>query len=618
MCGIVGAVTNEHGNLPSLEVADRMCKVIEHRGPDDQGIYYEKGVFIGMRRLSIIDLESGHQPIHNEDKTIWTVFNGEIYNFRELRKELEQKGHTFYTHSDAECIVHSYEEYGEECFNKFRGMFAIAIWDERKRRLVLGRDHLGKKPLFYTCINGLLAFGSELKSLIQLPMFSKELSTDSIRDYLLFGYIPTPSSIFKDVCKLPPAHYLIYDLKNIKVKKFWELSFQEKITGSCESLSEQLEEKLSEAVRLRLVSDVPFGAFLSGGIDSSIIVSLMAKQMSMPVKTFSIGFKEEEFSELSDARVVASHIGSEHYEEVVEADAISILDELVWYFDEPFADSSAIPTYLVSKMAAQHVKMVLSGDGGDEAFGGYDRYKKYLTIEKIRKLGANNASKALRGVSLFSPHGVKARLDWLSQRVAMPYPDSYLSGVAICKPDIANELLCGSNIEKRYGALGDLFAREYQSNPLDSIIAGDIKSYLLDDILVKVDRMSMATSLEARAPLLDYKLMEFAASLPVEYKINKNVTKFLLKKTSEKYLPASILRKRKQGFAIPLAEWFRTTLKDMMFDVIGSQSFRERGVFDVDVTRAILEKHVNNEGDFSEPLWSILVFELWARKYIND
>ena len=615
MCGIVGAVTNDHKKLPSPEVADRMCKVIEHRGPDDQGIYYEEGVFIGMRRLSIIDLESGHQPIHNEDKTIWTVFNGEIYNFRELRKELERKGHKFYTHSDAECIVHSYEEYGEQCFSKFRGMFAIAIWDERKKCLILGRDHLGKKPLFYTYTNGLLAFGSELKSLIQLPGFNKALSQSAIHDYLLFGYIPTPSSIFKDVQKLPPAHYLIFDLKEIVIKKFWELSFEPKNTGSCESLTEQLEDKLSEAVRLRLVSDVPFGAFLSGGIDSSIVVSLMAKEMNMPVKTFSIGFKEEEFSELSDARIVASHIGAEHHEEVVEADAVSILDELVWYFDEPFADSSAIPTYLVSKMAAQHVKMVLSGDGGDEAFGGYDRYKKYMVIDHLRKLGVNNASKAIKGASLFFPYNIKPRMAWLSQRVGQPYPDSYLSGVAICTPDLANELIANNNIDRGYGALGNIFSRNTQSNSLDSIIAGDIKSYLLDDILVKVDRMSMATSLEARAPLLDYKLMEFAAGLPVEYKINKKVTKFLLKKVSEKFLPQSILTKKKQGFGIPLAAWFRTTLKEMMFDTIESQSFKERGVFDVAMTRSILEKHINKEKDFSEQLWSILVFELWARAY---
>ena len=615
MCGIVGAVTNNHNKLPSPEIADRMCKVIEHRGPDDQGIYYEEGVFIGMRRLSIIDLESGHQPIHNEDKTIWTVFNGEIYNFRELRKELERKGHKFYTHSDAECIVHSYEEYGEQCFSKFRGMFAIAIWDERKKCLILGRDHLGKKPLFYTYTNGLLAFGSELKSLIQLPGFNKTLSQSAIHDYLLFGYIPTPSSIFKDVQKLPPAHYLIFDLKEIVIKKFWELSFEPKITGSCESLTEQLEDKLSESVRLRLVSDVPFGAFLSGGIDSSIVVSLMAKEMNMPVKTFSIGFKEEEFSELSDARIVASHIGAEHHEEVVEADAVSILDELVWYFDEPFADSSAIPTYLVSKMAAQHVKMVLSGDGGDEAFGGYDRYQKYRVIDRLRKLGGNNVSKALKGAAHFFPHDIKSRVAWLSQRVAQPYPDNYLSGVAICTPDLAYELISNSSIDRGYGALGNIFNKHTQSNPLDSIIAGDIKSYLLDDILVKVDRMSMATSLEARAPLLDYQLMEFAASLPVEYKINKKVTKFLLKKVSEKYLPQSILTKKKQGFGIPLAAWFRTTLKDMMFDIIESQRFRERGIFDVEMTRSILEKHVNKEKDFSEQLWSILVFELWARAY---
>lgn len=616
MCGITGAVTNDHANLPSIDIADRMCKVIEHRGPDDQGIYYEKGVFLGMRRLSIIDLESGHQPIHNEDNTVWTVFNGEIYNFRELRKDLERRGHKFYTHSDAECIVHCYEEYGEQCFSKFRGMFAIAIWDDRKKCLILGRDHLGKKPLFYSYSNGLLVFGSELKSLIQIPGFNKDLSQSAIHDYMLFGYVPTPSSIFENVQKLPPAHYLIFDLKKIVIKQFWELSFEEKLTGSVESLAEQLEEKLSEAVKLRLVSDVPFGAFLSGGIDSSIVVSHMAKHMSMPVKTFSIGFKEEKFSELSDARLVASHIGADHHEEVVEADAVSILDDLVWYFDEPFADSSAIPTYLVSKMAAQHVKMVLSGDGGDEAFGGYDRYKKYMVIERLKKLGSNNSSKALKLASLISPHTIKSRLEWLSKRVAQPYPDSYLSGVAICTPDLANEIL-SHNSNLSYGALLNCFSQNAQKHPLDSIIAGDIKSYLLDDILVKVDRMSMATSLEARAPLLDYKLIEFAASLPVEYKINKKIGKFLLKKVSEKHLPQSILTKRKQGFAIPLADWFRTSLKDMMFDVVESQSFKERGIFDVGITRSLLEKHVSNETDFSEQLWSILVFELWAKKYLD-
>ncbi|WP_444995801.1 asparagine synthase (glutamine-hydrolyzing) [Aliikangiella sp. IMCC44359] len=617
MCGIAGAVTYKGEGFPSPDVADKMCQVIEHRGPDHQGMYYSEPAFLGMRRLSIIDLSTGEQPIHNEDGSIQLVFNGEIYNYKSLREELKSKGYQFYTNGDTECILRCYQEYGEDCFKYLRGMFGVAIWDSKKQKLVLGRDPLGKKPLFYTYSSGTLYFGSELKSLLVNQNINKEVDHRSTFDYLLYGYVPTPRSIFTTIDKLPPGHSLTFQNGKVELQQYWKLDYSKKLNLSDEELKEKVFQTLDESVALRLGSDVPFGAFLSGGLDSSVVVALMAKHMDRPVKTFSIGFKENQFNELGDARMIAEHVQSEHHEFIVEANAVDMLDKLVWHFDEPFADSSAIPTYLVSEMAAKHVKMVLSGDGGDEAFGGYDRYFKYLSLHNMNRYSLGLASPAAKlAGGVLGDKG--KRLKWVSKRLAQKYPENYLSGVALSTPEFANTMLnqkLTNGVD--YGRVAQLFSDYQYPEVLDRIKAGDIGSYLLDDVLVKVDRTSMACSLEVRSPLLDVRLIELAAQLPMSMNIKQNKGKQVLRQIAEDLLPMESLNKKKQGFAIPLADWFRTSLKDMMLDLCQSSSFINRGIFDAKVIENITQMHIKGEHDYSENLWQVLCYELWARKFLD-
>jgi asparagine synthase (glutamine-hydrolysing) len=600
------------------ELAAAMCRAIEHRGPDDRGILYAPPAFIGMQRLSIIDLEGGRQPIHNEDKSIWVVFNGEIYNYRELRHDLESRGHRFYTHSDSECIVHAYEEYGEECFTRFRGMFAIAIWDQSNSRLVLARDRLGKKPLYYAHVNGTLIFGSELKSLLLVPGVGRGLRDEAVQAYVVFGYVPTPMSIFADIHKLPPGCSLRYEGDRVATRRYWRLTYLPKWRESDEELEARLLDLLEESVRIRLVSDVPFGAFLSGGLDSSVVVALMARNMDRPVKTFSIGFKEAAYNELEDARRVAQHFGTEHHELIVEPQAVALAEKLAWHFDEPFADSSAIPTHLVAEMASRHVKMVLSGDGGDECFAGYDRYRKYAIMNLIRRLAPRGLSLGLSMLSRIVPATTGRWFRWLGERASLPYPADYLSGVALTTPELAAALL---GREKRranpYGVVAEHFQTHEDLGSIDRILSGDVSTYLLDDILVKVDRMTMANALEARAPLIDHELVGFAARLPVSLKMRFFKGKYLLKRVARTLLPEAALNKKKQGFAIPLAEWFRTSLRDMIGDVVSSRTFRERGIFDQAVVQKCVAAHNRGNADHGEHLWLILTFELWAKRFLD-
>lgn len=605
----------------TLDVAESMCAAITHRGPDERGTFYSPPVFIGMQRLSIIDVNGGHQPVHNEDRSIRAVFNGEIYNFRSLRRELESRGHRFYTNSDSECIVHAYEEYGERCFDHFRGMFAIAIWDGPKRRLILARDRLGKKPLYYAEVAGGLVFGSEMKSLLLVPGLARGLSETALRDYVMFGYVPTPTCIFESIRKLPPATALVCENGKIRMWQYWSLAYQPKINDGEEVSKERLRELLEESVKLRLVSDVPFGAFLSGGLDSSVVVALMARNMTRPVKTFSIGFEEQAYSELSDARVVAEAIGTEHHELVVRPEAVTLANDLAWYFDEPFADSSAIPTYLVSQMAVKHVKMVLSGDGGDECFAGYERYRKYLTLGLMRKFSWLGLGTGLRAGGALLPGRFGRRLDWVNERLALGFPDDYLAGVALSTPTQLRELLadrlCRDNGDRYSSRIAAHFDYNKASDGIDHILYGDVQTYLLDDILVKVDRTTMANSLEARAPLLDHVLFEYVAKLPTALKMRRGQGKYLLRRVAADLLPASVLNKRKQGFAIPLADWFRSSLRAMLGDLIASRAFAEREVFDKRTVERHLKQHVEGEVDHSERLWLVLVFELWARNFMD-
>jgi asparagine synthase (glutamine-hydrolysing) len=619
MCGIIGIVAAPGGAPPSEAVGHAMNAAITHRGPDDEGLYCDERAMLGMRRLSIIDLEGGRQPVHNEDGTVQAVFNGEIYNFRELRAELEARGHRFYTQSDTEVIVHGYEEWGEACFARLDGMFGLALWDARARTLVIARDRFGEKPLFYAHDAGRLLFASELKSLLQVPGFRPAIAPEAVRAYVCFGYVPAPDSIFEGVHKVPPGHFLRYAHDRVSLERYYELELEPKLELSEADAERELGRLLDQAVQSRLVSDVPFGAFLSGGIDSSVVVALMSRHLSQPVRTFSIGFHESEYNELSDARRVAHHLGTEHRELIVEPDAVDLLQQLVWYLDEPFADSSAVPTYLVSKLAREHVKMVLTGDAGDEAFAGYDRYLRYLDLQRLGALkSAVAATAAVAGHLVPAERGFRLRR--IAERLRQPYPDSYLSGVAVTRASVADELLGEAVRPTTAGHYGGLAAVAHASSTLEALdrcVAIDFASYLPDDVLVKLDRMAMANSLEGRAPFLDHRLVEFAVRLPPELRVKEHRGKYLLRKVAARWLPPEVLTKPKHGFGIPLAKWFRGPLAGLAGDVLGSQAFRERGLIRPEAAQRYLKEHLDGQADYGELLWLVLSLELWARRYLD-
>ncbi|MEO8459660.1 MAG: asparagine synthase (glutamine-hydrolyzing) [Dokdonella sp.] len=616
MCGIVGLAVAPGQAPPDASIVHAMNNAILHRGPDDEGIFHDANAALGMRRLAIIDLATGHQPVHNADGSIQVVFNGEIYNYRELRAELEARGCRFYTQSDSEVIVQAYAEFGDGCFARLHGMFGIAIWDAHKRTLLLARDRFGEKPLFYADDGRRLIFASELKSLLKVPGFRRDIDADAVQGFVCFGYVPSPASIFSGVRKLPPAHFLRYVDGRVELQRYWSLAFAPPIALDENEAEEELAGLLDQAVSSRLVADVPFGAFLSGGLDSSVVVALMARHMRQPVRTFSIGFREDAYNELSDARRVASHLGTDHCELVVDPDAVDLLQQLVWYLDEPFADSSAVPTFLVSQLARREVKMVLTGDGGDEAFAGYDRYLRFL---KLQSLGALKpaAAMAARVAGHLLPGTRGYRWRRIGERLRQNFPASYLSGVALTRPDLAARLLGHAIDEGHYRSL-DAATRDLPaSGLLDRIVAIDFASYLPDDILVKLDRMGMANSLEGRAPLLDHRLVEFAVRLPEAMRIQGGRGKHLLRRVAARWLPPEILNKPKQGFAIPLGTWFRGPLRAMAADVLGSREFRERGLIDAATARACLDDHIAGRADHGETLWMILSLELWARRYVD-
>ena len=624
MCGITGFVDLQHRLAPDEAAAtlERMCRVIAHRGPDDQGtMQTDDGAHLGMRRLSIIDLAGGHQPISNEDGTVSIVFNGEIYNYRELQPELEARGHHFQTHSDTEVIVHSYEEFGPDCVAKLRGMFAFAIWDAKKQSLFIARDRVGKKPLYYTLTpEGALIFGSELKSLLQHPSVRREVNPRAIDAYLTWGYVPDPLSILKGIRKLPPGHYLTFANGRVDVSCYWDFRYepvQEETSRRAEDYLEELRSLLAESVRLRLIADVPLGAFLSGGIDSSTIVGLMAREMSQPVKTFSIGFNEDSYNELKYARIAAKHFGTDHHEFVVTPDLCQIVDDLAWFLDEPFADSSAIPTYMVSKLARQHVKVVLSGDGGDELFAGYTRY----VIDQRRSSFAGLPRFVRHGLmaplSRHLPHGARGR-NFL-HNVALDSLDRYLDSISIFT-ELNKPLLYTDAFRGQLQRNGDEVTpfRSYAERvrtgePLDALLYIDSKTYLPGDILTKVDRMSMAVSLEARVPLLDHKLIEFVNSIPASLKLNGLETKHVFKQAIRDFVPAEILNRPKQGFGVPVDEWINQQLRERIHDTLTEQRTRERGYVAPAYVQLLLDEHERGRRDHSTQLWTLFMLELWHR-----
>lgn len=627
MCGIAGFVDLWERGARGLDdreaILARMCQIIRHRGPDDQGIMVKRGVALGMRRLSIIDLVSGHQPISGEDGSVTIVFNGEIYNFQDIKSKLEARGHIFHTHSDTEAIVHAYEEFGPACLEDLRGMFALAIWDDKTRSLFIARDRAGKKPLYYTTTpNGTFVFGSELKALLEHPEVEREINAEALDAYFTLGYVPDPLSIFRNVHKLPPGHYLTLTNGQVTVKQYWDFDFQPGKSHNEDDYLDQLRVLLDESVRLRLISDVPLGAFLSGGIDSSTVVGLMARNMGQPVKTFSIGFHEDSYNELKYARLTAKKFGTDHHEFFVTPDICEVVDELAWHFDEPFADSSAIPTYMVSKLARDHVTVVLSGDGGDELFAGYTRY----TVERKRggfaRLPKPLREGLMRPLSQRLPHATWGR-NYL-HNVSLDPISRYLDSVSVFT-SLNRKALYTSDFTKKLGPggyAGGLFSKLVDNvksdDPLDRLLYLDSKTYLPGDILTKVDRMSMAVSLEARAPLLDHKLIEFVTRIPSSLKLSGSETKHLLKTAVRDLVPAEILHRPKQGFGVPIQEWINQQLRSRIRDTLSDARTRQRGYVDSRYVDVLLDEHERGRRDHSMGLWSLVMLELWHRQFLDE
>jgi len=605
----------------------RMAKALAHRGPDSEGFFVNDHVGLAHRRLAIIDLSpDATQPMSNEDGSIWIVFNGEIYNFHELRDALIRKGHSFRSRSDTEVIVHLYEDLGPEALRALRGMFALAIWDANHRQLLLARDRLGKKPLFYFAGPSSFAFASELQSLLEDPSVPRVPDLEAIRYYLTYRYVPSPYSAFQGIRKLPPAHYLLLKDGQLRLNRYWTLHYAEKSHEPEEVLSERLRGSLEEAVRLRMISDVPIGAFLSGGLDSSAVVALMSRLSGAPVKTFSIGFEEDAFSELPYARSIARRFGTDHHEFVVKPDAVSILPLLVRHFGEPFADSTAVPQYYLSKLAREHVTVVLAGDGGDEAFGGYDRYVAILVARPTDRIPSplrNGLAGVIRRLSRFplstpfllrTSRFLRALSDDPQRRYARWVSHFDLQQQAVLFSSAFLKHVRGVDPER---LVLDVYQQTDATHLLDATLDVDVRTYLPDDLLVKVDITSMANSLEVRAPLLDHPLMEMAASLPPSLKIQGLEKKYLLKRAMADLLPVEILNRPKQGFIVPIDHWFRHDLAEMAYDTLLDPRSLGRGYFRPEVVRRLLDEHVRGVQNFHRQLWNLLMLELWHRCFID-
>ncbi|MGH8371273.1 MAG: asparagine synthase (glutamine-hydrolyzing) [Gammaproteobacteria bacterium] len=617
MCGIAGIVSFGSKPVQQQEVRS-MCAAMQHRGPDQDGFYIGEHVGLGMRRLCIIDLETGQQPLQNEDGTVKVVMNGEIYNYMELRKDLEQRGHRFYSQTDTETLVHLYEEYGTDCVTKLRGMFALALWDERKKMLFLARDRIGIKPLFYAEVGGRFAFGSELKVLLQLPELERGFNWQSVGH--LFGGLSTPAgeSIVAGVHKLEPGHTLVLSPgKPPTVSRYWDVQFEPDYTHNETYLAEQLRELLEESVKLHLVSDVPLGAFLSGGLDSSAIVACMARQSTSPVRTFSIGFHEQGYNEARYARRVANQFGTEHHELMVDPDIEDLVEDMAWYLDEPFGDSSAIPTYLVSRLASEQVTVVLSGDGGDELFAGYEKYQVEGKERRYEYVPAP-LRKILGCIGNGMSEGAKGR-NFL-RHFALSGAERYLDAITLFKVDQQRCLFNPevSEIILRNGLWHDEVKTLTRTNLdwLSTLQYLDMKSYLPLDILTKVDRMSMANSIETRVPLLDHKLVEFAAKIPPEFKLRNGVSKSIFKRAMRGILPDEIIDRRKHGFAVPLGAWFRGRLTGFVHDLLLSGTCVQRGLFNPDYIRQLLRIHETGR-NMDSHLWTLISFELWCRTFMD-
>jgi asparagine synthase (glutamine-hydrolysing) len=650
MCGICGEIDFQRG--VKTEAIKRMCDVLAHRGPDDEGmvsirdnkilelkrrdklLLRETGFEIGLghRRLSIIDLsEAAHQPMCNEDGTIWIVYNGEIYNFQEIREGLSKKGHFFKSRSDTEVILHAYEEWGVECLNRFRGMFAFAIWDSKLKRLFMARDRLGKKPLVYFNKNGRFVFASEIKAILQVPDIEKKVNISALHSYLTYQYVPSPDTMFEGIKKLPPAHYLLYDSSgNIKIERYWKLNFTPNRESSADlsELCTLIRKGLEESVKLRLISDVPLGAFLSGGVDSSLIVGIMAEQSRKPVKTFSIGFEEKEFDELSYARIVSNHFSTEHHEFVVRPNAIEILPKLVWYYNEPFADSSAIPTYYVAHLTKDFVKVVLTGDAGDENFAGYNRYLRSKWVAQFTKIPEKVRREVIPAFlrSISSLHWKEKTLNRLADFMEMLSADqgrNYAEQIKIFNAKEKDDIYTQNFAKQIEGEdpisfLLSKYEEAETEDLLEKLLYVDINSYLPEDLLVKMDIATMANSLEARVPFLDHKFMELVAGIPSHLKLKGTTTKLILKKAFSNFLPDAILKRKKMGFGVPVSRWFRNELKTYIYEILLDSRTLNRGYFKREGIERLLNDHIGLRYDHSSKIWALLFLEIWFRVFMDQ
>ncbi|MEW6354946.1 MAG: asparagine synthase (glutamine-hydrolyzing) [Planctomycetota bacterium] len=631
MCGICGDVTwSPKYNLDEV-LLQRMCRLMVHRGPDDEGIFlaaWKKGtVALGNRRLSIIDIAGGRQPMANEDGLIQVVCNGEIYNFRDLREQLIRRGHDLKTRCDTEVIVHLYEDRGIEFIQDLRGMFALALWDANKERLVLARDRLGKKPLYYRHGDDRLLFASSIKPILEAPDIPREVDRDALHDYLTFQYVPHPLTMFRGIKKLPPAHRLIFENCKTHIERYWSPEFNEDHSMSEHQCADVVRGLLQEATELRMISDVPLGAFLSGGIDSSIVVGLMSRLSKEPVKTFSIGFEEKKYDELEYARAAADAFHTEHKEFIVRPNAVEIIPKLVWHFDEPFADSSAVPTYYVSQMTSEFVKVALTGDAGDECFAGYPRYRAVKIGELVDKM-----PKLVKGILSGSGwQGIPASVEQKTFRrrvkkflAALAHDPArrYMMWISIFDEESKRFLYTDGLADETAGRDSFAFLKQYYDMPARTDFLGkttfvDMMTYLPCDLLTKVDVTSMAHSLESRSPFLDHKLIEFVATIPTDLKLRRLKTKHILKRAFDDLLPGPIRNRPKMGFGVPIAEWFRTDLADYVRDVLLDRKATSRGYFKKSSVEQLVNQHIGRQADHGYRLWALLMLELWHREFID-
>jgi asparagine synthase (glutamine-hydrolysing) len=625
MCGIVGKAAKS--GAVDRDLLEKMCELVEHRGPDSRGTFLEDGVGLGIQRLAVIDLESGDQPIFNEDRSVVVVLNGEIYNYVELGEELRRRGHRLGTRSDTEVIAHLYEDHGPDCVNFLRGMFAFAVWDRRRRRLLLARDRLGKKPLFYSERDGNIWFASEPRAILADPEIPRDVNAAAIDSFLQLSYVPHPHSAFAALRKLPPGHTATWQDGHVETRRYWKLTYgSDFTTGSTEEREQLLRDQLLEATRLRLRSDVPLGAFLSGGVDSSAVVAAMARTATGRVRTFSIGFDVERFDETRYARQVAELFDTDHHELRMEPRAMEILPRLVWHYGEPFADNSAIPSFYLAELTRRHVTVALNGDGGDESFAGYRRYVAYRMVEQMRRVPRPVKSLMAR---LSEQIGSGARIDGARARASRVTQAMLLDPVSrhrlwvsyMTRDELTNlytpEFAASLNADVVAGVFEGAYRDSDADNEFERLLDTDVNVYLPDQLLVKMDIATMASSLEVRSPLLDHRLMETAAALAPADKVHGRTTKRIFKDALRPWLPDHILDRQKKGFGVPLASWFREELRELPRDILLDEHSINRQMFRPKAVATLIDDHIAGRRDNSKRLWSLLQLELWLRTYID-